>query len=215
MNFSMQISVRALQRPLIVLACLGAATIWLAGCGSSMTPNAAGAPVEAPDRPALDHRSSEAVAASPAARSPLPSGSEFVVPSTPSIAPETEEKLCDVDPSRLVGCWRDSFFGTRTLTLNADGTARMLLELDFAGQLLYGRQLDFDMRWSIDGATVAIEILSGRPEKAAKSAMKTWGEVYQYELECVENNEIQMRSSDGSMFHKLQRLQPKGAAVSR
>ena len=65
------------------------------------------------------------------------------VPETASSA--LQPKLTTVDRNQLVGCWRDSFFGTRTLTLNSDGTAAMVLELDFAGRLLYGSRLDFDM----------------------------------------------------------------------
>ncbi len=55
--------------------------------------------------------------------------------------PTFSPKLTNVSASQLIGRWRDSFFGTRTLTLNADGTATMVLDLDFAGRLLYGKRL--------------------------------------------------------------------------
>jgi hypothetical protein len=115
-------------------------------------------------------------------------------------------KLTSVDRSQLVGTWKDSFFGTRTLTLNEDGTARMILDLDFAGRLMYGSRLDFDLTWSVEGATVSITILSGKPAKAANSAMKTWGSRYEYLLDCVEDHRIEMRDWDGSMSYILRRV---------
>lgn len=117
-----------------------------------------------------------------------------------------QPKLMSVDASQLIGKWRDSFFGTRTLTLNADGTARMELDLDFAGRLLYGSRLDFDMRWQLEGATVTIDVIDGTPAKAAKSAMSTFGTRYVYLLDCVEDHTVEMRDDDGSMSHKLKRI---------
>jgi hypothetical protein len=115
-------------------------------------------------------------------------------------------KLSSVNPDRLVGTWRDKFFGTRTLTLNADGSAKMVLDLDFAGRLMYGNRLEFDMKWSVEGANVMIDIIEGTPAKNAKSAMDTWGSRYEYLLDCVEDDKIEMRDWDGSMNHSLRRL---------
>lgn len=117
-----------------------------------------------------------------------------------------QPKLSQVDPDRLVGTWKDSFFGTRILTLNADKTARMVLNLDLAGRLLYGSQLDFDLKWSLEGGTVTIEILDGRPARSAKSAMDTWGRRFAYLLDSVEEDKVEMRDWDGSMSYVLRRL---------
>lgn len=117
-----------------------------------------------------------------------------------------QPKLTKVDPAQLVGQWKDSFFGTRTLVLKPDGTAKMVLDLDFTGRLLYGKRLEFDMIWSVEGAVVTIDVLSGRPEKPAKSAMSTWGDRYVYLLDCVEDHQVEMRDSDGSMSHVLRRV---------
>lgn len=111
-----------------------------------------------------------------------------------------------VDPAQLVGRWQDPFFGKRTLVLNADGTAQMRLDLDFAGSLLYGKQVDFDMKWSLDKGTVTIDILSGKPEAAAKSLMDTWGTQHIYLLDLVESERIEMRDKRHLAGHTLQRL---------
>jgi hypothetical protein len=112
----------------------------------------------------------------------------------------------NVDPAQLVGHWQDSFFGKRTLVLNADGTAQMRLDLDFAGSLLYGKQVDFDMKWSLDQGIVTIDILKGKPESAAKSLMDTWGTQHVYLLDLVESDRIEMRDKAHLASHTLQRL---------
>ncbi|MBS0204263.1 MAG: hypothetical protein JSS49_15275 [Planctomycetes bacterium] len=117
-----------------------------------------------------------------------------------------QPKLSEVDRSQLLGRWQDQFYGKRILTLNDDGTARMELELDFAGRLLYGKRLDFDMKWSLDGARVFIDIVDGKPTRQAKSLMDTWGSRYEYLLDCVENHQVEMRAWDGSTNHVLRRL---------
>lgn len=127
-------------------------------------------------------------------------------PTDPLPATALQPKLTMVDPQEVIGRWRDSFFGTRTLTLNADGTARMELDLDFAGRLLYGKRLDFDMKWTLEGGTITIDVIEGTPAEQAKSAMATWGSRYMYLLDNIETQQIEMRDWDGSMSYTLRRL---------
>lgn len=115
-------------------------------------------------------------------------------------------KLAHVDVRQLVGRWRDSFFGERTLTLNADGTGRMELDLDFAGRLLYGKRLDFEMTWKVMGGVVSIEIQEGHPSDAAKSAIESWGKSHKYLLDTVEDDHVAMRDSTGKLNYRLSRL---------
>ena len=109
------------------------------------------------------------------------------------------------DVQRLVGSWRDSFCGQRTLTLKADGTATMLLELDFAGRLLYGKRLTFDMRWTVNESILTFEILTGSPLDAARSAMKVWGEKFEYRVVQLDDEQLQAWTSDDSTLYKLRR----------
>ena len=167
----------------------------LAGCNWSTT-MAVDSPVDATTESVQDS------AATPAAKSPI----EQSPTEQPDENGRLRAKLTTVDRTQLVGTWKDSFFGARTLTLNDDGTARMVLDLDFAGRLMYGSRLDFDMTWSVEGATVSIDIIKGTPVKAAKSLMKTWGSRYEYLLDCVEDRRIEMRDWDGSMNYTLRRI---------
>ena len=109
------------------------------------------------------------------------------------------------DVRRLVGSWRDSFCGQRTLTLKADGSATMLLELDFAGRLLYGKRLEFDMRWSMNKSILTFEIVTGHPVDAARSAMKVWGEKFEYRLTQLDDEQMHGWARDDSTLYKLRR----------
>ena len=171
------------------------ATCGLAGCNWSTT-MAVESSVDATNGSVPDS------AATPAAKSPV----EQSPTDQPDENGRLRAKLTTVDRTQLVGTWKDSFFGARTLTLNDDGTARMVLDLDFAGRLMYGSRLDFDMTWSVEEATVSIDIIKGTPVKAAKSLMQTWGSRYEYLLDCVEDRRIEMRDWDGSMNYTLRRI---------
>jgi hypothetical protein len=125
---------------------------------------------------------------------------------SPTVLPQTTQpSSATIDPNQLVGCWRDGFCGQRTLTLNSDGTATMVLELDFAGRLLYGKTLEFDMRWKLNESILSFEILTGRPVDAAQSAIKLWGEAFEYRLELVDNERLHGRNDDATLY-KLQRV---------
>ena len=197
MNFDHRLIDRYLDRLCQCLFALLAAG-GLAGCNWSTT-LAVDNPVDATPGSVQDNATSSAT---PATQLPT----EQPTSEQPDENSRLKAKLTTVDRAQLVGTWKDSFFGTRTLTLNADGTARMVLDLDFAGRLMYGSRLDFDMTWSVEGATVSIDIVKGTPVKAAKSLMQTWGSRYEYLLDCVEDRRIEMRDWDGSMNYTLRRI---------
>ena len=83
----------------------------------------------------------------------------------------------------------------------------MLLDLDFAGRLLYGKTLEFDMRWSLNESVLSFVILTGRPVDAARSAIKLWGEAFEYRLELVDNERLHGWTSDDATLYKLRRVE--------
>lgn len=130
---------------------------------------------------------------------------DVAAPSSDVTTPEPNRPSVPCDCKQLIGCWKDSFCGQRTLTLKTDGSATMHLELDFAGRLLYGKTLEFDMRWSLDESIVTFEIVAGRPVDAARSAMKLWGEAFEYRVELVDGERLHAWASDDSTLYKLRR----------
>ena len=195
-------------------ACLIACS--LAGCGTSPTTLAVESttstsrpspPVEVTANPGAGQEPGTLTENASEPAKPDPAPPETTQPEAPVAL---KPRLTKVDPKDLIGRWRDSFFGTRTLTLNADGTARMELDLDFAGRLLYGIRLDFDMKWTLEGGTISIDVIEGKPSKQAKSAMETWGSRYMYLLDNIEDHQIEMRDWDGTSNYTLRRLPDEG-----
>lgn len=124
----------------------------------------------------------------------------------PASDPDWTPLLKRVDPADLLGSWQDTFFGTRTLTLNADGTAQMRLNFDLAGRFLYGQQLDFDMKWRLEEAVVKIDIIAGKPADPAKSLVDDWGTHHIYLLDRVEPDVVEMRDPEHTLKHTLRRI---------
>jgi len=193
----------------------------LAGCGFSPLPlSVAGAtgPTTTPvnSRLATSERieRDDSVAASSSEAFSEATSLDAATPSVDVHIPETQPNSITFDAGRLVGCWRDGFCGRRTLTLKADGSATMFLELDFAGRLLYGKTLEFDMRWSLNESVLSFEIVTGRPVDATRSAIKLWGEVFEYRLELVDGERLHARTSDDATLYKLNRIDSSEAAGS-
>lgn len=216
------------QAVALLLTCVG---VW--GCGSSPTtlavenpavstaPDEQSRPINNPANAAPGSRDPIAPAAtgpshadSSAAKSNAQPGQATDVPAADESTDKKmlKPKLDKVDPATLIGQWKDSFFGTRTLTLNDDGSAQMVLDLDFAGRLLYGNRLEFEMKWTLEGAVIGIDVVSGKPESSARSAMKTWGERYVYLLDAVSDDRIEMRDWDGAASYTLKKVSLEKAA---
>ena len=78
--------------------------------------------------------------------------------------------------SGLVGIWQDDYQGKRTMTLNADGTASMVVELSGVKAALFASRLSFDMEWSVEGRTLKKRTTGGEPEAAVKAILATMGD---------------------------------------
>ncbi len=197
----------------LLAVCLIGLASSICGCGASPVPLAVASPSISSSAKLTTtsnvppHRPNDAVVVDSSEIKPAaePLRREAVrLPETPATA-----RLSPASPfesSGLVGHWSDTFFGHRTLILNADGTALMRLKLDFAGRLLYGKQIEFDMRWSLDDCLLKFEITGGRPDASAASAMKVWGESFEYTLEELTDESLQVRGSDGTTVYKLVRM---------
>jgi len=62
-----------------------------------------------------------------------------------------------------VGTWRDFYHGRRTLTLQSDGTATMVVELSGIKARLFTPRLVLDIAWSIEDGKMHRRTLGGRP----------------------------------------------------
>ena len=107
---------------------------------------------------------------------------------------------------KLNGRWEDAFYGKRMLEFRDDGVGLMRIDLDFAGQLLYGPFLEFDFRWTWNDEMLAMEMSGGRPVDAAKSVAKSWGEKFAYRIISLSESTLELRTVDSPTLYKLTRV---------
>ena len=70
--------------------------------------------------------------------------------------------LTDLQKSML-GTWEDDYKGHRILTLNADGTGTMVVELDGLAATLFAKTLTFREEWSVVDGKVTMKATGGEP----------------------------------------------------
>lgn len=76
----------------------------------------------------------------------------------------------------VVGTWRDHYRGTRTMTVRADGTATMVVELTGVKAVLYASRLRFDMNWSLANGRLKKQTTGGDPSGRVKLILKMMGD---------------------------------------
>ena len=94
-----------------------------------------------------------------------------------NVAPTT--KPADDEDARLrelvLGTWGDEYKGKRTMTLLADGTGTMHVELSGFNAIL-GSKMRFDMVWSVEGGRLKKRTIGGEPEGRVNMILKMMGD---------------------------------------
>ena len=103
---------------------------------------------------------------------PEPStGSVTGAPDVASAAAPTDDEL----RRRIQGIWRLEDHGERIVENRPDGTATMIVRLNFAGALFYGSRLDFELTWSVVDGVLTHSIVSGTPKANVDKLVRDWG----------------------------------------
>jgi len=76
----------------------------------------------------------------------------------------------------VVGTWEDDYEGHRTMTLNADGSGVMVVELSGWKAKLFAPRLEFNMRWSLSEGRLQKRTLDGQPEQLVSVILTTMGD---------------------------------------
>ena len=93
--------------------------------------------------------------------------------STPAPKPVTrDERYREL----VVGSWEDEYQGKRTMTLRADGTGTMIVELSGMKAALFAARLQFDMVWSLDSGRLKKRTIGGQPETRVNMILKMMGD---------------------------------------
>lgn len=125
------------------------------------------------------------------------------IPAEPAKATHAPE---DSEKQRLLGSWRDQYYGERTMTFLADGTGTMIIKLDSVGQAIYGPQLLFDLAWTIRDGALEMKFTGGEPKDSVATISKLWGDTHLQKIESLTEAELQLRSTDSQNLYTLKRL---------
>lgn len=83
--------------------------------------------------------------------------------------------LSDLEKSML-GTWEDDYKGHRKLTLNADGTGRMVVELDGFAATLFAKTLTFQEEWLVADGKVTMKATGGEPSGKVRLVLSLHGD---------------------------------------
>jgi hypothetical protein len=125
----------------------------------------------------------------------------------------------DAETARLaaliVGDWRQDFFGERTLSVKADGTATMTILPSTFLTVVYGSKIDLTMFWSVKDGHLDYGINGGVPADKVKLAAKTWGDHWVEKIIELDESKLDLLSVDGSTHSIWERVaaEPEAAVV--
>jgi hypothetical protein len=104
------------------------------------------------------------------------SGALLLVHHLPVYSDAPAQSGPDAEQRRLIiGTWEDHYQGKRTMTVRADGTATMIVELSGAKAVLYASRLRFDMVWSLDQGRLKKRTVGGEPAGRVKLILNLMG----------------------------------------
>ena len=124
------------------------------------------------------------------------------VPAT-NISSEDERMTAEV-----VGKWktvRDA--GPREIVIRDDGTATMDVEINtFALRLLFGKQMQLQIKWHIADGLLHMTTVGGEPEDKVDLLKKTYGESLAYPILELTEQRLLVKDGEGDPDHDWERV---------
>ncbi len=106
-----------------------------------------------------------------------------------------------------VGTWQDSYHGKRTLTLRADGTATMVVELGGLKARLFTPRLELDIVWSIEDGKMHRRTVGGRPAEKVEFVNRRAGVAVAEPILGLSADRMILLDQDGSREYTWQRVE--------
>ncbi len=136
------------------------------------------------------------------------------VPDTDAKSPQSSPADGNVaglpDDARLreliVGTWEDDYQGRRTMTLHADGSARMIVELSGLKATLFAERLEFDMQWSLADGVLTKRTTGGRPESKVNLILRTMGDSVSERVLEISEDRLLLLDPNGTQRYDWRRI---------
>ena len=115
---------------------------------------------------------------------------------SPELSPaelSPDEKL----KAQLIGIWLHTENGEQWIENRPDGTARMLLKLDFVSSLLYGQMTHMDLTWDVRDGILSHTVVGGRPSANVDKLVKDFGTSRDYTIREMTPERMLLESKTG------------------
>jgi hypothetical protein len=157
----------------------------------------AGAPAETPSKAPADTSADRTEKAIPVEAGPAEATSVAGAQQDPETA-----RLATL----IIGDWRQDYYGERTLSIKADGTATMKILPSSFYTFVFGPKIDLTMFWSVKDGHLDYGINGGAPADKVKMAAKTWGDHWIEKIIELDEKKLDLLSVDGSTHSIWERV---------
>lgn len=119
----------------------------------------------------------------------------------------TELQLRQERKRLLTGTWRQEFFGERLLTINDDGTGRMLILPNSFWSSFFGDRIELRMYWTLEKDRIDYGYSGGTPAEKVESARKSWGDHWNEQIVELTEDRLVLLNADGKTRSAWQRVE--------
>jgi hypothetical protein len=120
--------------------------------------------------------------------------------------PPTHETPEEKQRRLLPGVWRDEYQGKRTMTLNADGTGTMVVELSGVQATLFAPRLHFYLQWSLAGDMLVKTTVGGEPAKKVNLILKMMGDTAKDKILEITDERLLLLDKNGETEYDWKRV---------
>ena len=133
---------------------------------------------------------------------PAPPADATGTDATGTDATGTESQDTDVARTRdlLSGTWTREAYGTRTLTISADGTASLTIEPSAFYAVVFGARIDATIQWELQDGFLDYRITSAVPEEKFELARKTWGDHWHEKIKTLNETTLTLLGEDDQEY---------------
>jgi hypothetical protein len=116
---------------------------------------------------------------------------------------------------RMLGVWEDDYQGHRTLSLNGDGTGRMVVELSGAAASLFADRLAFNQQWAFDPdqQLVTMTAIDGEPATKVNLVLRIYGREATYKVETVTDKQLILVDQADQKLYEWRRVEDSAAST--
>lgn len=111
-----------------------------------------------------------------------------------------------------LGTWEDDYQGRRTMTLEADGKAQMIVELSGIKARLFAPKLEFDMEWSLENGRLKKRTVGGKPAVKVQMILKMMGDRVDEQILELSEDRLLLQDQDGKTQYDWRRVKPEDDA---